>query len=140
VIYLGHEEREVAKGTKGCEFDDLSRRVIGCAIDVHSILGAGMLESVYERCLSHELRSAGLHCESQKKLPVTYKGIELDEAYRLDLLVEGSLIIELKSVNGLLESHEAQLLSYMKLSQISVGLLINFNVKQLKHGIKRFVL
>jgi GxxExxY protein len=122
------------------EFDDLSRRVIGCAIEVHKILGAGLLESTYEKCLEHELHLAGLSYTAQQQLPVNYKGVQLDCGYRLDLVVENKLIIELKSVEKLQKIHEAQILTYMKLTGLNVGLLINFNETLLKNGIKRFVI
>jgi len=122
------------------EFDDLSRQVIGCAIEVHKTLGAGLLESTYEKCLEHELHLAGLSYAVQQLLPVTYKGIELDCGYRIDLVVENKLIVELKSVEKLQKIHEAQILTYMKLTGLSIGLLINFNETLLKNGIKRFVI
>jgi GxxExxY protein len=122
------------------EFDELSGKVIGCAIEVHKNLGPGLLESAYERCLSYELTAAGLRHEAQKELPIDYKGLKLDTAYRIDLIVENGVIVELKSVEKVLPIHEAQILTYMKLAGISVGLLINFNVTKLKDGIKRFVL
>ncbi len=122
------------------EFDELSGRVIGCAIEVHKQLGPGLLESAYERCLSYELLCAGTHHESQKELPIDYKGTELDCGYRVDLLVDDKLIVELKAVSNLLPIHEAQLLTYMKLANVKTGLLMNFNVARLKDGIKRFVL
>jgi GxxExxY protein len=122
------------------EFDDLSRRVIGCAIEVHKVLGAGLLESTYEKCLEHELHLAGLSYSVQQQLPVNYKGVELDCGYRLDLVVENKLIVELKSVEKLQKIHEAQILTYMKLTGLNVGLLINFNETLLKNGVKRFVI
>ena len=122
------------------EFDGLSHRVIGCAIEVHRALGPGRLESAYEQCLAHELSRNGILFELQRPQPVEYKGLKLDCGYRIDLLVEGKLILELKSVSKLTGVHEAQLLTYMKLSGIKTGLLINFNVVKLKDGIKRFVL
>ena len=122
------------------EFDSLSRQVIGCALEVHKILGAGLLESTYEKCLAHELHLAGLSYAVQKPLSVNYKGVVLDCGYRLDLVVENQLIVELKSVDKLQKIHEAQILTYMKLTGLSVGLLINFNEVMLKNGIKRFVL
>ena len=122
------------------EFDGLSHRVIGCAIEVHRALGPGLLESAYEQCLAHELSRNGILFELQHPQPVEYKGLKLDCGYRIDLLVEGKLILELKSVSRLTGVHEAQLLTYMKLSGIKTGLLINFNVVKLKDGIKRFVL
>ncbi|MDD5269033.1 MAG: GxxExxY protein [Methylococcales bacterium] len=122
------------------QFDDLSKQVIGCAIEVHKTLGAGLLESTYEKCLAHELGLAGLSYTAQELLPVNYKGVVLDCGYRLDLVVENKLIVELKSVEKLQKIHEAQILTYMKLTGLRVGLLINFNETVLKNGIKRFVL
>ncbi len=122
------------------EFDDLSHRVIGCAIEVHRALGPGLLESAYEQCLAHELSRSNVDFKMQHPQPVQYKGIQLDCGYRIDLLVEDVLILELKSVDQLKGIHEAQLLTYMKLAEIRIGLLVNFNVTKLKDGIKRFVL
>jgi len=121
------------------EINEITQRIIRSAIEVHRALGPGLLESTYEVCLIYELQRCGLRVESQKKLPVKYKDITLDAGYRIDLLVENCVIVELKSVEKLLPIHEAQLLSYLKLSGIKVGLLINFNVKLLKTGIKRMV-
>jgi GxxExxY protein len=122
------------------EFDSLSKKVIGCAIEVHRELGPGLLESTYEQCLAHELQTHEIDFQVQLPLPVEYKGIRLDCGYRVDILVENSLLLELKSVERLQKIHEAQLLTYMKLAGLKTGLLINFNVNLLKHGIKRFVL
>ena len=123
------------------EFDDLSNRVIGCAIEVHRILGPGLLESSYEQCVAHELSRHGITFQVQHPQPVRYKGILLDCGYRIDILIENQLIVELKkSVEMIKGIHEAQLLTYMKLAGIKVGLLINFNNTRLKDGIKRFVL
>ena len=122
------------------KFDKLSHTVIGCSIEVHSQLGPGLLESTYEQCLAHELSHNGIDFELQAQLPVMYKGIRVDCGYRIDIMVENKLIIELKSVEYLLKIHEAQLLTYMKLAEVKTGLLINFNVIALKNGIKRFVL
>ena len=122
------------------EFDNVSNKIIGCVIEVHKHLGPGLMESAYERCLSYELNSNGLKHEVQKQIPIDYKGIKLDVGYRIDLLVENSVIIELKSVEKMLPIHEAQILTYMKLAEIPVGLLINFNVIKVKDGIKRYVL
>jgi GxxExxY protein len=122
------------------EFDELSRRVIGCAIEVHRALGPGLLESAYEQCLAYELRRVDISFVLQHPQPVRYREITLDCGYRLDLLIEEVLIVELKSVDQLLAIHEAQLLTYMKLAGVKTGLLINFNVPKLKAGIKRFVL
>lgn len=122
------------------EFDALSNRVIGLAIEVHRELGPGLLESAYEKCLAHELKEHEIECVTQMSLPVAYKGLSLDCGYRVDMIVEGRLIVELKSVDCLQPIHEAQLLTYMKLANIGTGLLINFNTGLLKNGIKRFVL
>jgi len=122
------------------EFDILSNQVIGCAIEVHRVLGPGLLESTYEQCLAYELGQAGIGFTLQQALPVRYKGLKLDCGYRTDVLVQNTLILELKSVDVILGIHHAQLLTYMKLAGIKTGLLINFNVSQLKTGIKRFVL
>jgi GxxExxY protein len=122
------------------EFDDLSNRVIGCATEVHRHLGPGLLESAYEQCLAHELSRNNIAFQLQLAQPVQYKDVLLDCGYRIDVLVENQLIIELKSVEKLLGIHEAQLMTYMKLAEIKIGLLMNFNVTKLKDGIKRFVL
>jgi GxxExxY protein len=122
------------------KFDELSCRVIGCAMEVHRALGPGLLESTYEQCLAHELKRSGIKFELQHPLPVEYKGIRLDCGYRVDVMINDELIIEIKSVEQVKDVHEAQLLTYMKLSNIKTGLLINFNVKMLRTGIKRFVL
>lgn len=122
------------------KFDDLSNKVIGCALNVHRELGAGLLESTYEKCLCYELSKTGLKFEYQKELPVKYQEVEIDCGYRIDILIEGALIIELKSVEQLRPIHKAQLLTYMKLSDIGLGLLINFNSVLLRDGIRRLVL
>ncbi|MCP4640284.1 MAG: GxxExxY protein [bacterium] len=122
------------------QFDPLSNRVIGCAIEVHRALGPGLLESAYEQCLAHELTLQGLPFEIQKPLPVVYKGHQIDCGYRVDLLVDNALIIELKAVDAFAPIHTAQLLTYMKLASVPTGLLMNFNVTRLKDGIKRLVL
>lgn len=122
------------------EFESLSKDIIGCAIEVHKILGPGLLESAYEECLMYELLKLGMDIERQKPVPVIYKEIKLECGYRLDLLISNKIIVELKSVDALVAVHEAQILTYMKFSKIKTGLLINFNVTSLKHGIKRYVL
>ena len=122
------------------EFDKLSNRVIGCVLEVHRHLGPGLLESTYEQCLAHELKMSGIPFKLQCPLPVEYKGIKLDCGYRIDMLIDDAIILELKSVDKILPIHHAQLLTYMKLSSVSIGLLINFNVKLIKTGIKRMVL
>jgi GxxExxY protein len=122
------------------EFDELSNRVIGCAIEVHRELGPGLLESTYEQCLAHELKLNGIPFQLQHPQPVGYKGVHLDCGYRIDVLVDGSLILELKSVDEIRGVHTAQLLTYMKLAKVKTGLLINFNTTKLKDGVRRFVL
>lgn len=122
------------------EFSQLSNQLIGCAIEVHRNLGPGLLESTYEQCLAHELKLSGIQFLLQHPVPVDYKGIRLDCGYRVDVLVDSQIILELKSVEQLLGIHEAQLLTYMKLAGVRQGFLINFNVKRLKEGLKSFVL
>ncbi|MGH7699290.1 MAG: GxxExxY protein [Gemmatimonadales bacterium] len=119
--------------------NELTAQVIGAAIEVHRALGPGLLESTYEACLVHELAERELHAERQKALPATYKGVRVDSGYRIDLLVEREVIVELTAVTHIEPIHEAQLLSYLKLSGRHVGLLINFNVKRLSAGIRRLV-
>ena len=121
-------------------YEEITQVILGAAIEVHNTLGPGLLESVYEVCLCHELDLRGLHYVCQVDLPVTYKGRELDCGYRLDMVVEDAVILELKSVEKLLPIHEAQLLTYLRLSGKTVGFLINFNVPVLKQGIVRRVL
>lgn len=121
------------------EFDELSKRVIGCAIEVHRALGPGLLEATYEHCLAHELTLAGIPFRLQHPLPVQYKGTRLDCGYRVDMLIDDKLIVELKSVDAIKGIHEAQLMTYMRLAGVKTGLLINFNVRVLRTGIKRFV-
>jgi GxxExxY protein len=122
------------------KFSDLSHRVIGAAIEIHRHLGPGLLESTYQQCLARELHLAGISFKPEYPLPVDYKGIHLDCGYRIDLLIEDSIIVELKSVAQLKPIHEAQLLTYMRLAEIEQGFLINFNVEILKNGLKSFVL
>jgi len=122
------------------EFDELSRKVIGCAIEVHRTLGPGLLESTYRQCLACELSHAQIRFQMEVPLTVRYKDVLLDCGYRIDLLVDGGLILEIKSVETLLPIHQAQILTYMRLAKIPIGLLINFNVTKLQNGIKRFVL
>jgi GxxExxY protein len=119
--------------------DPISEAVIGFCIEIHRELGPGLLESAYRECLCYELSKAGLRFEREKVLPVRYKNVLLDCGYRLDVVVEQKLIIELKTVEVLLPIHDAQLLTYLKLAQISAGLLINFNVPVLIHGVRRLV-
>lgn len=119
--------------------DELSKNIIGAAIEVHRNLGPGLLESAYEKCLCYELASKRISFERQKNLPITYKDIHLDCGYRIDILVEKLVIIELKTVEHIESIHEAQLLTYLKLSDLWLGLLRNFNVPVLKEGICRIV-
>jgi GxxExxY protein len=120
--------------------EEVFKRVLDCSFEVHTELGPGLLESVYEQCLYYELMQSGLKVEKQIPLPLTYKDIRLDAGYRIDLLVENSIIVEIKSIDALAEIHLAQILTYMKLSSCKLGLLVNFNVKHLKDGIKRVIL
>ncbi len=119
--------------------DDLSSQVINAAIEVHRALGPGLLESAYEHCLCRELELRGVPFVQQQAVPVEYKGIRLDCGYRLDLCVAGRIVVEIKSVSELLPIHDAQLLTYLKLTDLSLGLLLNFNVPLLKNGIRRIV-
>ena len=122
------------------KFEELSEQVLGCAIEVHRQLGPGLLESTYEQCLAYELSQLQIPFKLQVELPVEYKQIKLDCGYRIDLLVDDRIVVELKSVDQLLPIHEAQILTYLKLSRVSVGLLINFNVAVLRKGVRRFVI
>ena len=119
------------------DINDLTGEVIGAAIEVHKALGPGLLESAYEECLCHELKLRGIQFERQVDLPIEYKGTKLDCAYRMDIVAEDQLIVELKSCESLQPIHQAQLLTYLKLTGHKVGLLINFNVPILRQGIKR---
>jgi len=119
------------------DYDNLTKEIIGAAIEVHRHLGAGLLESAYEACLAFELERKCLKVKRQQSLPIIYKGHKLDCSYRIDLLVENCVIVEIKSVNELGSIHEAQLLSYLKLYGGGIGLLMNFNNPILKHGIRR---
>lgn len=117
----------------------LTQKIIGAAIEVHKILGPGLLESSYEEPFCYELSANGLYFDRQQTLPVIYKNVKLDCGYRLDVVVEKKVIVEIKSVESLLPIHQAQLLTYLRLSGLSVGLLINFNVPVLKQGLKRLI-
>lgn len=119
--------------------NDLSNEVIGAAIEVHRHLGPGLLENIYQECLGYEIKSRGHDVEREVVLPVRYKGIDFPAAYRADMLVDKKLIVELKVVDALLPVHVSQLLSYLRISRQKLGLLINFNVAQLKDGIRRVV-
>ncbi len=121
------------------ELNQITKKIIGCAIEVHRDLGPGLLESAYEECLSYELISNGLYIKRQQPTPVIYKDIKLDCGYRIDILVENSVVVELKVVDVLNPVHEAQVLTYMKFANKPLGLLINFNVSLLKDGIRRYI-
>ena len=121
-------------------FDELSNRVIGCALEVHRSLGPGLLESTYEQCLAHELSRAGIKFQTQHPQPVVYKGIQLDCGYRIDFIAEEELVLELKSVQKISDLHVAQLMTYLKLAGMKTGLLLNFNVAKLKDGLRRVVI
>lgn len=119
--------------------NEITARVIGAAIEVHIALGPGLLESAYEECLSQELQLRGISFERQKPLPVEYKGARLDCGYRLDMVVEDRVILELKACDGIEEIHKAQILTYLRLSGLKLGLILNFNVPVMKEGIVRVV-
>ena len=120
--------------------EEVFKRILYCSFQVHNALGPGLLESAYEECLYYELTQSGLKVEKQKALPLVYKEVKLDTGYRIDLFVENCIIIEIKSVDSLSDIHLAQILTYLKLSNCNLGLLVNFNVRHLKDGIKRVIL
>jgi len=122
------------------DLNQISYDIIGCAFKIHSALGPGLLESTYQTCLEYELANLGYNVDVQVPMPINYKELKMDRGYRLDLLVNNSVLVELKSVEAISSVHIAQILTYLKLSGKSLGLLINFNVKDLKKGIKRFVI
>jgi GxxExxY protein len=120
-------------------YEDLTEKIIGAAIEVHKLLGPGLLESAYEECLDYELKSVGLNTKRQVPVPIVYKEIKLECGYRIDLLVEDKVIIELKSVEILNPVHEAQILTYMQFAEKRIGLLMNFNVTKFKNGFRRYI-
>jgi GxxExxY protein len=122
------------------ETNQITEKIIGYAIEVHKNLGPGLLESAYEECLYYELENCGLNVKRQLALPLVYKDVKLDAGYRIDLMVENKVIVEIKSVEAIAEIHKAQLMTYMKLANIKIGLLINFNVSRLKDGIVRWII
>lgn len=132
--------RKTSTGALQVQANQITEQIIAAAIEVHRALGPGLLESAYEACLVYELTQRGLYFQRQAALPVVYKDVLIDCGYRLDLLVERAIIVELKAIDRLAPIHDAQLLSYLKLSGCQVGLLINFNVRLLKDGIRRLVL
>lgn len=119
--------------------NELSKIIIGCAIEVHKQLGPGLLESAYQECLYYELKQAGLNVRKEKPMPIVYKEVKLDHGYRIDLLVEEKVVIEIKTVDALTDVHTAQVLTYLKLGSFKLGLLLNFQVSILKNGIKRVI-
>jgi GxxExxY protein len=137
--FLGVAAVMKGKMQESDRLDQISRRIIGAAIEVHRHLGPGLLESAYQSCLAFELKELGLKLEDQKPLPVVYKQVKLDCGYRIDLVVEDEIIVEIKAIEKLLPIHEAQVLSYLRLAKKRVGLLMNFHVPVLKDGLKRIV-
>jgi GxxExxY protein len=135
---MNHRDTEIPKGQE--DKDPLSHLVIGAAMEVHRLMGPGLLESVYQKCMEHELRLRGASFRPLAPLPLVYKGIALEADFEMDFYFPGRLVVELKAVEKLLPVHEAQLLTYLRLSNTHVGLLLNFNVPVLKDGIKRMVL
>ncbi|MEO9869346.1 GxxExxY protein [Ekhidna sp.] len=129
---MNREHREL-------NINEITEKVIGCAICVHTELGPGLLESAYQECLFYELQSEGLFVEKEKPLPLLYKSVKMECGYRVDLLVEKKVIVELKSVEALTDVHVAQVLTYLKLSNNKIGLLINFNSFRVKDGLKRLI-
>ena len=121
------------------EENDIATKIIGCAIEVHRTLGPGLLESAYQKCLVYELTAAGFYIEQEKPMPIVYKDIKLDQGYRLDLLVENKVVIEIKTVENFTDVHTAQVLTYLKLGNYRLGLLINFHTTLLKNGVKRII-
>jgi GxxExxY protein len=119
--------------------NEISNIIIGKAIEVHKALGPGLLESAYQECLYFELIQSGLKVEREKPMPIIYKDVKLDHGYRIDLLIEDKVVVEIKTVDAIMDVHEAQILTYLKLGEYKLGLLINFNVQLLKKGIRRFV-
>ena len=119
--------------------NEISKIIIGCAIEVHKQLGPGLLESAYQECLFYELKQAGLEVQKEKPMPIVYKEVKLDHGYRIDLLVENKVVVEIKSVEELNDVHTAQVLTYLKLGNYKLGLLPNFHVSLLKDGIKRII-
>ena len=119
--------------------NELSKKIIGCAIEVHRQLGPGLLESAYQECLYYELKQAGLKVQKEKPMPIVYKEVKLDHGYRIDLLVEEKVVIEIKTVEAFTDVHTAQVLTYLRLGDYKLGLLLNFHVTMLKRGIKRII-
>jgi GxxExxY protein len=136
---MEHEAHEGREGHEGISpLEDLSRDIVDAGLKVHRALGPGLLESAYERCLVHELELRGRTVRRQVALPVTYEGMTLDSGYRLDLVVDDAIVVEIKAVEALSRLHEAQILTYLRLSGLDVGFLMNFNVVLFKQGLRRF--
>jgi GxxExxY protein len=141
MIHEAHEERQAHEEDWGTlAGEGMTNRVIGLAIKVHRTLGPGLLEQVYEDCLGFELAHAGIRFERQVEVPLVYEGVRFDRAYRADIVVEKSVILEIKSIENILPVHESQILTYLRLSGCRIGLLMNFNTKLLKNGLRRFIL
>jgi GxxExxY protein len=136
---LNHEDAKTQR-KPGKDIEDIARQIVHAAFTVHSALGPGLLESAYQACLAYELASAGVHVVSEINLPVIYREIKIDAGYRIDMLIENMIIIENKAVEKLLPVHQAQLLTYMKLTEIRLGFLLNWNVPVIKEGIRRMAL
>ena len=138
---MEHEGHEGSQGHEGLpeDIERIARAVVDAGLKVHRALGPGLLESVYEHCLAHELEARGLFCRRQVKLPITYEGITLEAGYRLDLVVQDRILVEIKSVEILNRLHEAQVLTYLRLSSYRLGFLMNFNVELFKHGLRRLI-
>lgn len=130
---------QIIKRTNDLELEEITSEVIDCIFKVHKTLGPGLLESAYETCLMYEIKKRGLKAIKQKQLPLIYDGIKLDAGYRIDILVEDKLIVEIKASESLTDVHLAQVITYLKLSKNKLGLLVNFNVTLIKNGIKRVV-
>jgi GxxExxY protein len=140
--HKGHEGHEGHEGHKGLpvELEGFARTIVDSGLKVHRALGPGLLESAYEHCLAHELSQRGVALRRQVPLPIVYEGTKLDAGYRLDIVVEGSIVIEIKAVEALSRLHEAQVLTYLKLSGKRLGFLMNFNVELFKNGVRRLAL
>jgi len=133
------DARKAKKGDLLMDIEDIASKIVAAAIKVHTVLGPGLLESAYQRCLQYELQKDGLKVECEVALPVVYEKIKIDAGYRIDMVVEGSVIIENKTVDKMLPIHEAQLLAYLKMRTCKLGFLLNWNVPRMKDGIKRMV-
>jgi len=132
-------KKDLLKKNKTMDIEKIFKRILDCSFKIHSALGPGLLESAYNECLFYELEQTGYRAEKQKPLPLIYGDVKLDAGYRIDLLVEGCIVVEIKSVDALADIHLAQILTYLKLSGCRLGLLVNFNVVHLREGIKRII-